>query len=156
VRTPTVALLITRGRGVRWPGWPAIHRARPAAPNALGVNNGLAGGTVYIVRSNRAAQHWVIVFTSNGQQSYYADPWDGTCRMVGDGWCNYGNAAIIYRFARLGRSPKSPRPVPILGRGFCLGRGKRGQRRDQDERAPAGEFFGDPQGGEAFYPFRRP
>jgi hypothetical protein len=65
--------------------------------NAAGVNNGIAAGTVYIVRSTRGPQHWVLVFTSNGQQSWYSDPWDGTCRPVGDAWVSYGNQAIVYK-----------------------------------------------------------
>jgi hypothetical protein len=68
--------------------------------NAIGVSNGIASGAVYIVRSTRGPQHWVLVFTSNGQTSWYSDPWDGTCRPVGDGWVSYGNQAIIYKFGK--------------------------------------------------------
>lgn len=64
------------------------------------IDRGIARGGVYITRSRRFSEHWVIVYKAGVGQAYYADPYDGTVRRVGDGWVNYGNEARIYSFAR--------------------------------------------------------
>ncbi len=66
------------------------------------VDRGIARGAVYVVRSFRTPDHWVVVFKAGNGQAYYADPLDGTVRRVGavDGWVNYGNPARIYVLPR--------------------------------------------------------
>jgi hypothetical protein len=68
--------------------------------DAASVRRGIARGAVYIVYSRRfanvPADHWVIVFQASDLQAYYADPWDGTVRRVGDGLVSYGNPARIF------------------------------------------------------------
>ena len=65
-------------------------------PDWASVDRGIARGAIYIVRSSRRPEHWVIVFKAGNGQSYYADPLDGTVRRVGDAYVKYGNEARIY------------------------------------------------------------
>lgn len=70
-------------------------------PNtAASVGNGISRGAVYVVRSRRFSEHWVLVYDSTGGQSYYMDPFDGTTRRVNgsEGWVSYGAEARIYSF----------------------------------------------------------
>lgn len=64
------------------------------------IDRGIARGGVYIVRSRRFSEHWCIAFKAGNGQAYYADPYDGTVRRVGDGFVNYGNEARIYSIGR--------------------------------------------------------
>jgi len=68
--------------------------------DAGSVARGMSRGGVYIVRSYRYPEHWVLVFSSNGWQSYYVDPSDASVRRVGDPFVHYGNEARVYYFAR--------------------------------------------------------
>ena len=78
-----------------------MYASRGTLPNnAASIANGLGRGAVYIVRSTRFAEYWVLVYDSTRGQSYYLDPWDGTTRRVGgsEAWVRYGAEARIYLF----------------------------------------------------------
>lgn len=68
---------------------------------ALSVNAGMDRGGIYIVRSTRFSQHWVLVvgITQVGPNTYktwFVDPYDAQMYEVGTNGVQYGAAARIY------------------------------------------------------------
>jgi hypothetical protein len=82
--------------GLTWVGTNTL--SSPAALKAL-----LDKRYLIVASSRRFASHWVAVTPGYGGSGAstsnfgYLDPWDGTCRVMGDGWVGTGAELRVYR-----------------------------------------------------------